>query len=1372
MGWFSKRIAWTFGLALWVLSTAPGLAAPVPVAPRAADAADNTLLFEVVLDDQVLADGLTAYRAGKEIYLPLGELSRLLSLAIQVNLEQRRADGYILRETREFHLDLAHANVAVRDKTEVLDPALVLQKEDDLYVSSRLYEQWFPVRLEANLSTLTLTVRAREVLPLQATLARRNRRVTAVVPGDRPDPGYDREALPHRLSSLPFIDQSLSVSGKSGKDVRQVDGGYSAYLTGDLLGMDAEAYLRTGTRIPFERRLLLGRSDPNGELLGPLHATSLQFGSIVMPSVGPLGKAGSGGYGASVTNRPLTQPVRFGRHTIQGDLPPGWDVELFYNEALIGMQQSRPDGRYVFEDLPLAYGPNEFRVVLHGPLGQTKVERQSFMLANSQIAPGTVYYDFSQYRNDKGDPITVAQAEAGLTDNITGTAGYMRQMGRRHIQDYALAGINSYWRNFIVSGDVTRDRDGGMLAQAELRTRVMGVAVSARHSEIRDLDIALPTTEDDPVRKRDALRLDTIVPLPGLGGLPMAFQFSNEQRQSGSRALDVLGRVGAYLYGTSLSNTMHWLSIGGASQADGALQVSRRLAGFGLGGELAYGLRPKLQIDSVSVSASADLARGYQFNLGASRSLHSNAFQINGALNKSLGSYAMGVNASYSSERMFSAGVQLFMATGYEPRQQRVLVESQSLAAMGAASVRVFLDKNLNGVMDGDDEPIKGVGFLVNGMNVPGTTDGAGVAHLNRLPVSQNVDIALNNGTLEDPQWSARKAGVRIVPRRGKVAEIDFPVHISGEIDGTTYMVVSGRKRAVGDLLIELVDAKGKVVNSTRGAADGYYVMTGVFPGTYQLRLSAEQLARLKLPDPGPQTVKMQLDGAFLNGREFVVGGPPQPGDHELRELRVVREASQPGAVDFAIPVRGEIDGTLYLQVGGRQRLLANVRVELIDGAQRVVATAVSAADGYYVMPGIAPGAYVLRLSPEQLRTLKLPDPGAQKITMTAGGAYLNGREFTVTPARTGGQIDFSIAVAGEIDGTTYVRTAEGRRTIADLQVELVEADGLVLASTRSDRDGYFVLVGVAPGEHRLRLVPAQLASLGLADPGPQAVTMNAAGAYMGGKEFVLAGRAPAARQGEAPARGAEGGPAVTTATTSAATTATTLATATATTAAATTATTSATGMAMPAAPVAMRNRALLPEPSPAPVPALVPAQTSLPARAPGAAQVPASTPAAAPASTTPSASAPGPSNRPSAAVPARKDVTAAQAPIPTARAAAPQGPSAFAASTEPARSKESPQPSAGEIDGAVRYAEGEGTRGLPGLQVELLDAVQTVVARTRSGANGYFTLPDVPPGDYWLRLAPAQLRQLQLADPGPQALTVPAGGAYLNGRDFVVGAR
>jgi hypothetical protein len=295
------------------------------------------------------------------------------------------------------------------------------------------------------------------------------------------------------------------------------------------------------------------------------------------------------------------------------------------------------------------------------------------------------------------------------------------------------------------------------------------------------------------------------------------------------------------------------------------------VAGIGLNGQLHYTIAPEAGLGSAALSADYAMRDGYLLNLGLMRTFQDRELRAFGGLNKSLGSYGLGINGFYSNRHDYGLGLQFFMAMGLEPRSGRVMTDAQPMAAMGAASIRVFLDKDLNGVMDGADEAIAGAGFTVNGANYAARTDAGGIAYLPRLPANQHTDIGLDRNTLDDPQWQPRVPGVRIVPRPGKVSQLEFAVNLTGEVDGTTYLYANGARRAIGDLKLELVDASRKVVASLTSAADGYFVITGIFPGEYFLRVSPEQLKRLGLTDTGMHIITIARDGTVLNGRDLDV---------------------------------------------------------------------------------------------------------------------------------------------------------------------------------------------------------------------------------------------------------------------------------------------------------------------------------------------------------------------------------------------------------------------------------------------------------------------------------------------------------------------
>ena len=863
------------GLVLTALVLLPACQSAIAAAPAQVSEA-NMVLLEVRLDNMVLSDAVTAYESGRDVYLPLGELARLLTLAIRVEPGAGRAGGYILSEQRNFSLDLQARTVEIAGRREAFDPAQARLDGDEIYVASRLLARWLPVDLDLDLPSLALKVRPREQLPLQARLQRRERGKLPGSPGGYVDPGYPRLATPYRLAGVPFIDQTLAFGLDQRGGARTTAASWTAYLTTDFVGMEAALYASRDLHAAASRpRLTLGRHDPDAGLLGPLGASSVLLGSVPVPGVANIARSSATGNGIALSNRPLDQPTSFDRHMLQGDLAPGWDVELYYNEALVGVRQAGPDGKYSFEDQPLAYGPNEFRLVFHGPLGQLRVERQSFLLEQSALRRGALFYDLAAHRDREGRQRVLAQFEWGLSQYLNATAGWQRLPLFDTTRSYANLGLRSYLNTVILTADAVQADDGGRLAQLGLKTRVAGVALSASRARLDGFSSEFFAPAGDPVRTRDELRAEGLLRLGSAHFFPLSLQLRQDVLASGAVQRDVQARLSAYSNGTALSNALRWQPLGkqgvDVERADGSLQVSRRVAGIGLTGQLNYLLAPEARLGSASAAADWVLADGYLLNLGLTRLFQERELRASASLNKSLGSFGLGLSGFYSNRRAYGIGVRLFMAMGLEPRARRLLREAQPMANMGAGSIRVFLDKNLNGVKDEGEEGVAGAGFTVNGAHHGVRTDAAGLAWLPRLPASRHTDIGLDLDTLEDPQWQAQVKGVRIVPRPGKVNQVDFAVSVTGEVDGTTYLLRKGARRPVGELQLELVDAAHKVVATITSAADGYYVMTGIFPGKYVLRVSPEQLQRLGLMDPGAQAITIGADGTVLNGRDLDV---------------------------------------------------------------------------------------------------------------------------------------------------------------------------------------------------------------------------------------------------------------------------------------------------------------------------------------------------------------------------------------------------------------------------------------------------------------------------------------------------------------------
>src|SRR3546814_5293754 len=84
--------------------------------------------------------------------------------------------------------------------------------------------------------------------------------------------------------------------------------------------------------------------------------------------------ASAPGRGAVLTNRPVERPDAFDKTDFRGDLPAGWDAELYRNGQLLAFTSPNGDVRYELIDVPLQYGANRFEIILYGPQGQVRRE--------------------------------------------------------------------------------------------------------------------------------------------------------------------------------------------------------------------------------------------------------------------------------------------------------------------------------------------------------------------------------------------------------------------------------------------------------------------------------------------------------------------------------------------------------------------------------------------------------------------------------------------------------------------------------------------------------------------------------------------------------------------------------------------------------------------------------------------------------------------------------------------------------------------------------------------------------------------------------------------------------------------------------------
>jgi len=161
----------------------------------------------------------------------------------------------------------------------------------------------------------------------------------------------------------------------------------------------------------------------------------------------------------------------------------------------------------------------------------------------------------------------------------------------------------------------------------------------------------------------------------------------------------------------------------------------------------------------------------------------------------------------------------------------------QPLATAGAVRATVFRDFNDNGRRDSGEPVEKGALIATGARLAERTTDAQGHVLIAGLTNYVPIAVGIDTTSLGDPMLAPKKALQVVTPRPGIAADVDIALVSAGDIEGA---VVKDGGEGFEGLELELVDASGKIVSTTRSDYDGFFLFERVAYGHYVVRVSAD----------------------------------------------------------------------------------------------------------------------------------------------------------------------------------------------------------------------------------------------------------------------------------------------------------------------------------------------------------------------------------------------------------------------------------------------------------------------------------------------------------------------------------------------------
>lgn len=828
---------------------------------------EDELILQLRVAGTSATETIIAYGTREGVYLPLGELARMLDLPIQISDDGNYASGWFLSEDRTLQVSLREGLVETASDSFSLPEAGYQAFDGEMFLRSDIWSRIFPLEIETDLRSQAIILTTLEPFPFEERMRRRAERERLDMMGNGPEPErWPREETPWALAEVPMVDVELRAVSDTPRGTR---GEADFRIAGDFAFLTAQAFLSTSTRDGLTAAIIeLGRRDADGDLLGPLGATEFLLGDVANRSM-PLGIRGASGRGAVISNQSFDGVSVFDEIDFRGVLPNGYEVELYRNDILLASTRQSVNGQYEFLQIPVDYGLNVFRLVFYGPQGQRREEVRRITVGDGRLSPGEISYSAGvvernvnllgvegpDFRRDAryGDWQAIGEIAYGFNRSVTGiaSAAFFEDQGRQRW--IATAGVRTGIGGLALRGDIGLSEGGGRAMGFGLGGRIFGGGLRLTHFEYSGPFIdELRGIGSDPLRRATEIDFNTSLSFGDDRSVPITLRGRRMAFQDGRVQTNASMRATVRIPGIIASSNLNFVDFsapdgGGFSQLLGSFDLATfNRSSTQLRGAVGYRLHPDPAITQVAAEISHAIDDRTVIRGTAAYALENGGAAIGLSAVREFDQFTVALDSRYDFDRGdYAVGLRLNFSFGRDPLRNEFFFARPGMSSSGAVAVRAFHDLDGDRVYGPHDVALPDVVFSSAHHAV--TTDADGLARLEELGNGNRAVVQIDPSSLPDIFMAPVSRGVEIVPRAGRFHTTGFPVVALSELEGTVTFREDTTARGVSGLRLQLYDEEGELRDYVRTERGGYFFFERVMPGIYTLVIDPEQAERLNL---------------------------------------------------------------------------------------------------------------------------------------------------------------------------------------------------------------------------------------------------------------------------------------------------------------------------------------------------------------------------------------------------------------------------------------------------------------------------------------------------------------------------------------------
>ena len=781
--------------------------------------------------------------------------------------------GWFISEDKDFELRLFSTNnengmgeVIIAGKRSFIPLSQYMEIGSEKLINFDLVGSWFGLSLTFDSEKLSVNAIASSPLPAQQKLKREKIKLSARGPLIAKYPNFD---FGYFARSHQMFDASINTYYRQDS----FSSNYSVVGIQDIAGLSTRFFAQ-GTNRDFleSANINFKRQSLDANLLGPLHATTIEFGDIRSPRV--AGLTNGQAVGISIGNEKLGQAYDFEFTNVTGVIQQGWDVELYQNGVLIRKDLNTSGGQYEFLDVPLFAQLNTFDVVKYGPQGQVERERVERNL-DDQTFSETPRYNVSLTRSN-----TSLLSDSNLNAE----------------QDLLLSGAYNYsfvnWLSTSFSHNINLSDSSGTYAlgtTVRLSPRLLSnfsytysnadqqslgfLLQSSLFDQFVNLRINRSFQEGDAYTDSASLRMLGNLYQGYFGRLSYGNEFRGGRTSNGDYFQNLTNTLTLTTnYGFFSHNFNHKVERNNDIQqsfSSGAITIGGTQGNFNTRFSANYELSP---VDNSINWLGVDASLNYEFyndlstQFKVSRALANNFDSYQWSVQWQQPSYAVFGSISHNSNNDTSVALNARFSMSEAPFGRGYITSGTPLATNALVAVRVYEDVNQNFVFDAADRPLPNVKVSAEQLTRFAKSGEDGVAIFEGIASFRQTDLKVDLKTLDDPYLMQSTINTSLTPREGLLTLINYPFVQGIEFEGelTVNLTKDGGVEALKNAPIEIYRSNGELATTIRSEYDGYFYSGLLFPDIYTLKVSDEYLSRNEVAINQVVVVSARKSGSFI----------------------------------------------------------------------------------------------------------------------------------------------------------------------------------------------------------------------------------------------------------------------------------------------------------------------------------------------------------------------------------------------------------------------------------------------------------------------------------------------------------------------------